>query len=243
MLILNLKEIMDMKKETIQDVYEGTGISRNTISQLYNGKSKGIQFLTLTKLVNYLDIAPEEMFIEASNYKDLRFDVDFNSENIVQKIINKSFKITPKGLNDAVDDLEYLAMVQFIPSKYEKEDYAVIEFKIPISITFNSLGNVLWFYCDRYSAENFDDVGIEYDYVKHESSYKEFIRSNSKKDIEDTFLSIVSYISSKFSFIKKPEYFGFRSDFGNRELVFLWTSDIIFNSKKQSSYINSKYSI
>ena len=107
MLILNLKEIMDMKKETIQDVYEGTGISRNTISQLYNGKSKGIQFLTLTKLVNYLDIAPEEMFIEASNYKDLRFDVDFNSENIVQKIINKSFKITPKGLNDAVDDLSH----------------------------------------------------------------------------------------------------------------------------------------
>lgn len=50
MISFNLKEVMERQGVSIQDVYKLTGVSRNTISLLYNGKSKGIQFETLHKL-------------------------------------------------------------------------------------------------------------------------------------------------------------------------------------------------
>ncbi len=242
MLMLNLKEIMNNLGLSIQDVYEGTGISRNTISQLYNGKSKGIQFSTLTKLVDYLDVAPEELFTEVTDYKKLEFDVEFSNNIVVKKIINKSFPITSRNLNDLVSNFEYFAMVLFIPSEYENEDFAVVDFKLPIYLNFNYSGNTLWIFCDRDRAvEDVDDRGNDYEYIKHETNYNEFIRANSEKDIENTFLSIVSYISNKILFHSTPEYIGFKSNFGNSKIIYLWQSDLIFNDEKQKSYIKSKY--
>lgn len=53
---------------SIKDVHEGTGLSRTTISNLANGYSKGIEFDTLQKLVDFfqceiteiIDIKPKE---------------------------------------------------------------------------------------------------------------------------------------------------------------------------------------
>ncbi|PEH04884.1 hypothetical protein CP356_01920 [Lactobacillus sp. UMNPBX5] len=240
MLMLNLKQIMDEQHKSIQDVFEGTGISRNTISQLYNGKSKGIQFSTLTKLVNYLEIYPEEMFTEVTDYKDLEFDIDFNDSKNVQDILSPSFKITPDKLEDKIDEGDLFATILFIPSKYENEKYAVIEFKMPLYITFNSTGDVLWLSCNRdFATDDLEDDGD--DYASYESKYNNFVRENGPKEVEDTFLSIVGYIVRKLSFKKEPAYFGFHTDFGNLDNVYLWQADTVLDEKKSLSYINLKY--
>lgn len=56
-----LSEIMDEKNLTIQDVHEMTGISRNTISQMINKEPKGIQFDTLDKLLNNLNLTVDNL--------------------------------------------------------------------------------------------------------------------------------------------------------------------------------------
>ena len=50
MIVFRLKEIMEEKNLKISDLNEQTGISRNSISSLLNGKTRGIQFDTLEKI-------------------------------------------------------------------------------------------------------------------------------------------------------------------------------------------------
>ncbi|MCI1921768.1 MAG: helix-turn-helix transcriptional regulator [Liquorilactobacillus nagelii] len=56
-----LNDFMSSHHLSIQDVSTMTGISRNTISQLYNGKSRGIQFETLDKLCFHLECEPNDL--------------------------------------------------------------------------------------------------------------------------------------------------------------------------------------
>lgn len=231
---------MDRRKISIQDVFEGTGISRNTISQLYNGKSKGIQFSTLTKLVDYFDVDLEEIFTEVTDYNQLLFDVEFNVTSDIEEILKGSLQITPENLASRIDESELFATILFIPTKYEKLKYSIVEFRLPLYISYNASKNVLWLFCEReYAFDDIEDRGD--DPYNYESKYNEFIRDNTEKEIEETFLSIVGYIARELSFRKNPEYFGFQSDFGNRNLIYLWPSDTVLNEKNSKLYIKSKY--
>lgn len=83
MLKMNIKQIMTEQKISIQDLHEKTGISRNTISLLYNNKSKGIQFDTLTRLADALGVEfLDELFIDEIPYKvsQVGYEIDYNSE-------------------------------------------------------------------------------------------------------------------------------------------------------------------
>ncbi|OGI29294.1 MAG: Cro/Cl family transcriptional regulator [Candidatus Melainabacteria bacterium RIFOXYA12_FULL_32_12] len=51
----HLSKIMGEKRITIKEVHEKTGLSRNTISNLYNEKTKMIDFDTLDKLCEFLN--------------------------------------------------------------------------------------------------------------------------------------------------------------------------------------------
>lgn len=50
-----LSMLMGIKKVNIQDVHEGTGINRNTISNLYHDKLKRVDYDTLSRLCEYFD--------------------------------------------------------------------------------------------------------------------------------------------------------------------------------------------
>ena len=56
MIVFRLKEIMEEKNLKISDLNEQTGISRNSISSLLNGKTRGIQFDTLEKITIALNV-------------------------------------------------------------------------------------------------------------------------------------------------------------------------------------------
>lgn len=47
---------------SIKDVYENTGLSRTTVSNMINGVSDGLQMKTLDILCNYLEVTPSDFF-------------------------------------------------------------------------------------------------------------------------------------------------------------------------------------
>src|SRR5690606_30754051 len=67
MIKVRLKEILGEKNISITQLHELTGISQNTISLLVNGKNKGIQFETLEKLMDALNLDLYQI-IERYNY-------------------------------------------------------------------------------------------------------------------------------------------------------------------------------
>lgn len=59
----NLAVLMAQRGLNITDLSKKTGISRNTISSLYNNHAQGIQFETLDVLCKYLQVSPNEILI------------------------------------------------------------------------------------------------------------------------------------------------------------------------------------
>lgn len=59
----NLSTLMGKYRYNIKDVHESTGLSRNTISSLYNNKATRIDFATITKLCKLFKCPVNELLI------------------------------------------------------------------------------------------------------------------------------------------------------------------------------------
>ena len=55
MIKCHLSKMLGEKRITIKEVHEKTGLSRNTISNIYNEKAKMVDFDTLEKLCRFLN--------------------------------------------------------------------------------------------------------------------------------------------------------------------------------------------
>jgi putative transcriptional regulator len=62
----NLSTLMGRYRYTIQDVHEKTGLSRNTISSLYNNKATRIDYKTIEKLCQLFKCGVGQLFIFSS---------------------------------------------------------------------------------------------------------------------------------------------------------------------------------
>lgn len=67
MIKTRLKEILEEKNLTINKVSNEAGISRPSLTALVNNDSGGIQFETLEKLTEYLNVAIEDILIQTKN--------------------------------------------------------------------------------------------------------------------------------------------------------------------------------
>lgn len=74
MIKFRLKEIMENRGIKISELNEETGISRNSLSLLINGKSQGIQFDTLEKIANALKINVSELFEQTFDFFSVKID-------------------------------------------------------------------------------------------------------------------------------------------------------------------------
>ncbi|HHB0322009.1 MULTISPECIES: helix-turn-helix domain-containing protein [Staphylococcus] len=101
MIKIRLKEIMENRGLKISDLNEATGISRNSLSLLINGKSQGIQFDTLEKLVKALNIEPHDLFIRTFNY----LCIDIKNKTIKNKDIINEYKIKKHPLGEHMDKI------------------------------------------------------------------------------------------------------------------------------------------
>lgn len=73
MIKFNLKKVMKEKKVTLKELSRDTGLSINTLSLLSTGKSKGIQFDTLEKIVQILDCNVKDLILVDDGFKTLQF--------------------------------------------------------------------------------------------------------------------------------------------------------------------------
>lgn len=111
MITINLRNVLEKKDISIKEIFEKTGISRNTLSLMANGKTTGIQFDTLEKLLGVLDcdiedlitysqqnfdfgfLLPGEEYIDSTKSKNYNNEAYFSfgfSENYIRKIIFSS---------------------------------------------------------------------------------------------------------------------------------------------------------
>lgn len=126
MIKVNLKKILKEKGMTLTDLHNVTGITQNALSLFANNKSNGIQYSTLEKIINTLDIEISELLqpinqIVTVNIQNLEFkkfsghpNVEFMSidinflENENNKIIDRikfKFDIKPIYTNECLDYL------------------------------------------------------------------------------------------------------------------------------------------
>ena len=57
----NLRVILAMQKKKVSDVFEGTGISKTTLTSLYYEKSVNPSFNTLKKIADYLNVKIDDL--------------------------------------------------------------------------------------------------------------------------------------------------------------------------------------
>lgn len=75
----NLSTLMGTKRYSIQDVHEKTGLSRGTISSLYNDRASRIDFDTIAKLCKLFKCDVSELLI--LDMQDLINDVNVEGKN------------------------------------------------------------------------------------------------------------------------------------------------------------------
>lgn len=134
MIKFRLKEIMENKGVKISDLNETTGISRNSLSLLINGKSQGIQFDTLEKITNALDINTDDLFVKTFNH----LSINVNGRIIEEKENLKEYKINKKPM-DSFDNKKFKQdKVQVLVCTY-KIDEEEFQYFIPyrIVVVFN----------------------------------------------------------------------------------------------------------
>lgn len=64
-----LSTLMGAKRFSIQDVHEKTGLSRTTISNLYNDKATRIDYDTADKLCKLFECSLDDLFISQEEDK------------------------------------------------------------------------------------------------------------------------------------------------------------------------------
>lgn len=69
-----LSILMGEKRYNMQDVFEKTGISRNSISNLYHDKSSRIDFETMDKLCDLFDCQPSDLLTHVKEKKQIDGD-------------------------------------------------------------------------------------------------------------------------------------------------------------------------
>ncbi|HHW9524380.1 TPA: helix-turn-helix domain-containing protein [Staphylococcus aureus] len=118
MIKFDLKKVMKEKNKTLKELSSNTGLSINTLSLLSTGKSKGIQFDTLEKLLKELRCNINDLIVLDSGFR---------------KLIIKEFSVSKKRLfifNKLNDDRIYNVECSF------KENDSSIENSILLTILF-----------------------------------------------------------------------------------------------------------
>lgn len=98
MIICTLKNVMDERNVKIADIVKDTSVTRPTVTALYNNRSKGIQFDTLEKLCNYLNVNPNELI----TVSDL--EVSYKNESEIKEIIGRTINAFSLVLDNGVNN-------------------------------------------------------------------------------------------------------------------------------------------
>ncbi|MFR0499310.1 helix-turn-helix domain-containing protein [Limosilactobacillus reuteri] len=247
MLKLNLHQLMDERNLSIQDVFESTGISRNTISQLYNGKSKGIQLSTLSKLVNFLQLdSVDELFIDSGDYENIGAEIglgnDFANGYYSEEDISDIFSLNL----DVFDDIDFhnthFFDLAFTDGEEKKDGTQTLFLYLPLSLGEQSDSKILQF---ESLFDSFEDYPDPY---RMNNEFADLLNHVGRNDLDFLVSNAFSNFIIKYKkcLPKTVEYIGFRTDFGYNKIdqfpvSYLWRSDELLDNKKINSLLDIKY--
>lgn len=183
MIYFNLEKIIKEKHINIQDIADSTGLSRNTISQILNNKAKGIQFPTLEKLLDYLDVEIQKLIVYEREFTgELMefFDVTDHHEYKIEEAFVGSYDMT-----DAVEE-KFISTDFIISYKYRSKNYS-INGTFPIWIKYEVSSDKAIQSIQFSTNSDYDDefrkiISAATDYYKIEDLLWKFI---CKKGIEN----------------------------------------------------------
>lgn len=100
MIKFKLKDLMEKENITINKLSKETGISRPSLTAMVNNESRGVQFDTLEKLMDYFDISITDILVEENNMNILQF-ISYKSLDEVRLIkAHQDKKISKKQILD-----------------------------------------------------------------------------------------------------------------------------------------------
>lgn len=229
MLKFSLDKLMEERRLSIQDVADKTGISRPTISQLYNNKSKGIQFETLNRLLGGLNADLYELFEEVFPDEHLKFYVDIDD-----------------NWNDEMLDSEdqNSISVSFVYDENIGENYSIASFRMPISTNISSdksYPRMIFFNC---FYDFLDNEGLP---ERNKLNLKLFLETTPSSELESILGQIVLTCIKELKIKEKFDMAVFRTDVGSDvitewSLNVSWPLEILANEDKFLEYIKIKYS-
>ncbi|WP_421016955.1 helix-turn-helix domain-containing protein [Furfurilactobacillus cerevisiae] len=247
MLKISLKQYMNERHLTIQNVTEMTGVSRPTISQLASGKAKGIQFETLSKLANGLNADVSELFDNQFSFETIQYYV----KPVTESLYTPDGSITT-GINCSstlIDEDEPTIEVGFYYDGNITDVGTVTEFKVPTRLILSNPINgsdtvykIEWLYDDLGEAliENYNEQKL-YDFLSSSpiNSLEKILGGVSRGIIQ----LLETSLTSKY---KTATYVSFNSDLPihrlpNESLNFLWDKKTLLNKKLFDQLIDIKY--
>lgn len=178
MITMNLRDVVDSKGLTMTEVHKNTGISKNTLSTMANGLNKGIQFDTLDKLLEFLEVEVEDLILFTSQKEIDLFSVDIVDKGIVDVEENTKgdtiFEPHPSK-EEGESQLEYEARTEKVVVKPigQTNDLRVIkEYKISIDYddfqyTFNQ--KFLFF---SSTINDLNNVKVQFEKSEHYEGVK-----------------------------------------------------------------------
>lgn len=137
MIKIQLKEIMKEKNISIKEIFEETGISRNTISLMVHGKTTGIQFETLQKLLKVLDCDIEELIMyekQDFNFGFLPQKDNFSSKNEVYFSYGYDKNYTRKITVNITKDINQVDQINIVSDQNHSTD-KMSDYNIEESLT------------------------------------------------------------------------------------------------------------
>lgn len=117
MIEFRLKEVLAKNNMTMADINKKTGISKNALSQLANGASKGIQFHTLEKILEVLKSPIQDLIVYTpDSQQDIQFSFDFDkhSGGVIVPIFNEGL-----GGTEEENSFKYIDNIRFLLNPLE----------------------------------------------------------------------------------------------------------------------------
>ncbi|EJE05089.1 helix-turn-helix transcriptional regulator [Staphylococcus epidermidis] len=204
MIKFNLKKVMKQKNLNISQLNEMTGISRNSLSLLINGKSQGVQFETIEKITRALNIGIEELFEKSFNEIKITFSKLYNITK------NHEHKYKEGKVNDETNEF-----IPFGEETKEEYSYTYVGIRLKYIIDGSELEEYIPYkFCLEFNTNSilhlhilFDDSDFRNDFIYLLDNVKNFqnliLTYITLKILENLKQSVLENIKNNFKIDNK----------------------------------------
>lgn len=206
MIKFNLKKVMKEKNKTLKELADMTGLSINTLSLLSTGKSKGIQFDTLEKLLQSLNCNVSELIILDNGFRKLKitdFSVSDRGMFIYDDKEDNRFNTIHCSYKEEGSNEENTILLTIMFAKN------IIEVAVSGIIPFDFLKSGKFYYREAISGKTKSYITLDYQFILHilKKAYKdnEKFRKKFNFDEQEISIDLFQYNNGSVSFKSKNQ--------------------------------------